>query len=346
MIGTLPRGGLLSCLQDMALFCNMLMKGGQTLSGDAYLTRRTVSSLWCDWLQLRCVRAERRPGSPITMPGWSNGPSVGWSPLGHVRRRDGCLFMGGWSTSWAIYPKWQLATLVLHQSLIWFTVPAWCERRDELDGVVEAAKRRRGRARVGRGGTARKAQATQGAKDTRGARGAAASRRPLAARMGRRTRAAEAGARKDGRGAEAARRAARGRPGLAPFEARARLSETPNHGGRLFHILDCRDGRSLFTGREGGREARPQGSRGRQRCTGSALGPAGPGPAPGPRRSRPCESVWAPSWRTCPCWTAGGADRPRPQWTEGALQSGRQCIKSLCAAVCRHQCIRRDRASM
>jgi len=89
----------------------------------------------------------------VTLKGWTNGWRIGWSPLGHVRKHDRCLYMGGWSTSWAIYPRWKLATVSLTQSMIWFDVPAWDSKRDELDGVVEnVQKRMRQRARQSRGG--------------------------------------------------------------------------------------------------------------------------------------------------------------------------------------------------
>lgn len=137
-------GGLVSCLRDMALFCNMLLRRGAAASGEQILQQATVISLWKDWLRLRCVGGVRET---VTMPGWTNGWRVGWSPLGHVRRHDKCLFMGGWSTSWAIYPRWKLATVCLSQSLYYFDVPAWDRKRDELDAVIEATFARRKRQR-------------------------------------------------------------------------------------------------------------------------------------------------------------------------------------------------------
>lgn len=146
-------GGLVSCLRDVALFCNMLMNGGKTTSGRRVLRQSTVCSLWRDWLRLRSVTGDRA-GQPLTLKGWTNGWRIGWSPLGHVRRHDRCLYMGGWSTSWAIYPRWKLATVSLTQSMVWFDVPAWDSKRDELDGVVEKVRKRmRQRALQSRGGS-------------------------------------------------------------------------------------------------------------------------------------------------------------------------------------------------
>lgn len=134
-------GGLVSCLEDVALFCHMLLNGGATVSGGRVLRRATVRSLWRDWLKLRSVvgPAVNRDSK---LPGWGLGRSLGWSPLGHVRSKDNCLFMGGWSTSWAVYPKWRIATVSLSQSTFWFDVPAWDARRDELDSVIETFQKK------------------------------------------------------------------------------------------------------------------------------------------------------------------------------------------------------------
>mmetsp|Transcript_103136 Transcript_103136/g.300795 ORF Transcript_103136/g.300795 Transcript_103136/m.300795 type:complete len:530 (-) Transcript_103136:166-1755(-) len=175
-------GGLVSCLRDVALFCNMLMNGGKTLSGRRVLRRSTVSSLWRDWLRLRSVTGDRA-GQPLTLKGWTNGWRIGWSPLGHVRRHDKCLYMGGWSTSWAIYPRWKLATVSLTQSMIWFDVPAWDSKRDELDRVVETVqKRMRQRARQARGAAGAAAGAGPGKRKRAAGRRSSSSDVPAKAR--------------------------------------------------------------------------------------------------------------------------------------------------------------------
>eukprot|EP00747_Dinoflagellata_sp_TGD_P169242 gnl/TRDRNA2_/TRDRNA2_197730_c0_seq1.p1 gnl/TRDRNA2_/TRDRNA2_197730_c0~~gnl/TRDRNA2_/TRDRNA2_197730_c0_seq1.p1 ORF type:complete len:526 (+),score=80.01 gnl/TRDRNA2_/TRDRNA2_197730_c0_seq1:61-1638(+) len=142
MYGSLPAGGLVSCLKDTALFCHMIMSGGKTATGGRLLKQSTMRALWRDWLQLRSV-VERT--STLKVRGWPHGKTVGWCPLGHVRQKDKCLFMGGWSTSWAIYPQWRLTTISLSQSLYYFSVPEWDRNRDELDAVVEENKRRQRR---------------------------------------------------------------------------------------------------------------------------------------------------------------------------------------------------------
>lgn len=144
-------GGLVSCLRDTALFVSMLANNGRSTStGEQFLQRSTVRALWTDWLALRAVvghnHCRRRK-----LQGWEHGPLIGWNPLGHVRRRDKCLFMGGWSTSWAIYPKTGLATIYMSQSLVYFDVPGWITRKDDLDAAVEfgvAQHRRRRAARI------------------------------------------------------------------------------------------------------------------------------------------------------------------------------------------------------
>mmetsp|Transcript_73473 Transcript_73473/g.192689 ORF Transcript_73473/g.192689 Transcript_73473/m.192689 type:complete len:635 (-) Transcript_73473:164-2068(-) len=129
-------GGLVSCLNDMALFVSMLANQGRAISGAQLLQRSTVSALWRDWLALASVVGHRH-GRMKKLPGWPNGPRIGWTPLGHVRRSDKCLYMGGWSTNWAIYPKTRLATISMSQSLVYFDVPGWVARKDELDSAVE-----------------------------------------------------------------------------------------------------------------------------------------------------------------------------------------------------------------
>lgn len=161
-------GGLVSCLHDTALFVTMLANGGKMQSGRHLLQHSTVRALWRDWLALSAVvghgLGRRKP-----LPGWPYGPKIGWNPLGHVRRKDNCLYMGGWSTSWAIYPQTRLATISMSQTLMYFDIPGWIARRDELDSAVEfgvAQHRRRLAARIrhrfskarrhqgGKGGTA------------------------------------------------------------------------------------------------------------------------------------------------------------------------------------------------
>lgn len=131
-------GGLVSCLRDMALFVGTLANAGKSPSGRRLLQPATVRSLWRDWLALRSVvghsMGRRRP-----LKGWEQGSTIGWNPLGHIRKKDSCLFMGGWTTSWAIYPRWRLATLSMSQSIVYFDVPGWVARRDELDSAVEFA---------------------------------------------------------------------------------------------------------------------------------------------------------------------------------------------------------------
>lgn len=133
-------GGLLTCLQDMALFCNMLINGGETFSGCRVLKQPTVRSMWRDWLQLKSTASI--PEGKIIVPGWDEGKKLGWNPLGHFRHSDKAIFMGGWTTSWSVYPRWKVATVSLHQTCAWFDVPNSNPRRDELDSVVEVAHRR------------------------------------------------------------------------------------------------------------------------------------------------------------------------------------------------------------
>eukprot|EP00933_Yihiella_yeosuensis_P063545 TRINITY_DN66717_c0_g1_i1.p1 TRINITY_DN66717_c0_g1~~TRINITY_DN66717_c0_g1_i1.p1 ORF type:complete len:217 (+),score=21.53 TRINITY_DN66717_c0_g1_i1:65-652(+) len=126
------------------MFCNMLMNGGLTAAGNRVLQTSTVRSLWRDWLKLRSVNNSASRGTG-RVPGWAVGRNIGWSPLGHVRQNDKCLYMGGWSTSWAVYPKWRVATVSLSQTMVWFDVPNWKASRDELDSVIEAFQKRRRR---------------------------------------------------------------------------------------------------------------------------------------------------------------------------------------------------------
>lgn len=137
MIGSLPRGGLLTCLKDMAMFVNMLINSGVAASGRRVLQTSTVRSLWRDWLSLRSIT-----GSSKRVRGWKIGRTIGWSPLGHVRVKDKCLYMGGWTTSWAVYPKWQVGTVSLSQTMQGFDLPNWKKSRDELESVVEALHKR------------------------------------------------------------------------------------------------------------------------------------------------------------------------------------------------------------
>lgn len=159
------QGGLVSCLQDMARFVSMLANGGEAPCGRRLLQRTTLRNLWRDWLALSSVVGHGF-GRRKKLPGWPYGPTVGWNPLGHVRRKDRCLYMGGWSTSWAIYPQTRLATLSMSQSLVYFDIPGWVARRDELDSAVEfgvAQHRRRHAALVRHQRQARRTRAAAGA---------------------------------------------------------------------------------------------------------------------------------------------------------------------------------------
>lgn len=133
------QGGLVSCLRDMARFVSMLANGGQAPCGRRLLRPSTLRALWRDWLTLSSVvgPTASKPGRRKPLPGWCHGSQIGWNPLGHVRKRDRCLYMGGWSTSWAIYPQTRLATISMSQSLVYFDIPGWVARRDELDCAVE-----------------------------------------------------------------------------------------------------------------------------------------------------------------------------------------------------------------
>lgn len=145
MVGSLPAGGLVSCLHDMARFVCMLSNSGKAPSGLQLLQSSTVRGLMRDWLALSSVVGHAF-GRRKALKGWPHGPKIGWNPLGHVRKKDKCLYMGGWSTSWAIYPETRLATVSMSQSLVYFDVPGWVARKDELDAAVEfgvANQRRR-----------------------------------------------------------------------------------------------------------------------------------------------------------------------------------------------------------
>mmetsp|Transcript_77173 Transcript_77173/g.224033 ORF Transcript_77173/g.224033 Transcript_77173/m.224033 type:complete len:629 (-) Transcript_77173:105-1991(-) len=131
------QGGLVSCLRDMARFVSMLANGGVAPCGRRLLSPSTIRALWRDWLTLSSVVGPGHSGRRRPLPGWEQGTSIGWTPLGHVRKRDKCLYMGGWSTSWAIYPQTRLATISMSQSLVYFDIPGWVARRDELDSAVE-----------------------------------------------------------------------------------------------------------------------------------------------------------------------------------------------------------------
>jgi len=129
-------GGLVSCLHDMALFVCMLANGGKVPSGRQLLQPSTMRALMRDWLALSSVVGHSF-GRRKALKGWPHGANVGWSPVGNIRKKDKCLYMGGWSTSWAIYPKTHLATISMSQSLVYFDVPGWVARKDELDSALE-----------------------------------------------------------------------------------------------------------------------------------------------------------------------------------------------------------------
>jgi len=144
-------GGLVSCLQDMALFLSMLSSEGKMPCGRRLLKASTIRHLLKDWLSMSSV-VGHDSGRRKPLQGWPYGPTIGWNPLGHIRKKDQCLYMGGWSTSWAIYPKQRLATLSMSQSLVYFDIPGWIARKDELDAAVEfaSAQHRRRLSALGR----------------------------------------------------------------------------------------------------------------------------------------------------------------------------------------------------
>eukprot|EP00929_Paragymnodinium_shiwhaense_P079672 TRINITY_DN41533_c0_g2_i1.p1 TRINITY_DN41533_c0_g2~~TRINITY_DN41533_c0_g2_i1.p1 ORF type:complete len:594 (+),score=135.86 TRINITY_DN41533_c0_g2_i1:82-1863(+) len=186
------QGGLVSCLHDIALFVGMLANGGQTAKGKCFLRPSTVRAISGDWLALRSVVGDHAEKSR-SLPGWPNGATIGWNPLGHIRKKDKCIFMGGWSTTWCIYPKTGLAVVSMQSSLLYFDVPGWIDRKDDLQSALEfsLANQRRRLAAL-----ARHAQHYRRNKDAKRSKGRAAqakrvqrlTKRSAAARLSRRSR--------------------------------------------------------------------------------------------------------------------------------------------------------------
>lgn len=137
---SLPCGGLVTCLEDIVRFADMVACQGKSRSGQVIISSKTLESALGDWL----AQHDKLNGGTIKgrLPGW-NSKKEGWNPLGMSRHKDGMQFMAGWECWWAVRPQVGVVTACLSQSSVFGDVPGWEEERDELDEVINNMLRRR-----------------------------------------------------------------------------------------------------------------------------------------------------------------------------------------------------------
>merc|ERR1712190_314056 len=128
------RTGLLFSMRDVALFCQMLLQDGLSVSGKRVLKASTVRSLRRNWFELKTASDKRMP------PGWSS-DSVGWSPIGHVQLdgpHTGAMFMGGMSYWWVDFRR-KIVSAIMTETY-WQVKPiGWKDPRDTMDQVLARA---------------------------------------------------------------------------------------------------------------------------------------------------------------------------------------------------------------
>jgi len=119
---------------DVALFCQMLLNGGVSASGQRVLSEPTVRLLGRNWLQQR-----RSADSPFP-PGWGT-EDVGWSPLGNVQLTGphaGAMFMGGMSYYW-MDPRRKIFAAMMTETYWQVSPLGWKDSLDTMEKVLERA---------------------------------------------------------------------------------------------------------------------------------------------------------------------------------------------------------------
>merc|ERR1719440_2083447 len=121
-------------MRDVALFCQMILNGGVSLSGKRVLKAATVRSLGRNWL------ASKKACDKSNPPGYGS-EDVGWSPLGNVQLtgpHKGAMFMGGMSYYW-MDPKRKFAAVMMTETY-WQNNPiGWNDSQDTMEKVLERA---------------------------------------------------------------------------------------------------------------------------------------------------------------------------------------------------------------
>jgi len=128
------RTGLLFSMRDVALFCQMLLQDGLSVSGNRVLKPSTIRSLRRNWFELKTASDKKMP------PGWTS-DSVGWSPIGHVQLdgpHTGAMFMGGMSYWWVDFRR-KIVSAIMTETY-WQCKPiGWKDPRDTMDQVLARA---------------------------------------------------------------------------------------------------------------------------------------------------------------------------------------------------------------
>lgn len=130
-------GGAVSCLQDLALFANMIAQAGVTLRGRQLFRPATMRLLRQDWLP----RVASRP-----LKGWDDdgGESIGWTPIGMIEQTGedpGAVYFGGRESYWWVEPRKCIAVVNITQVYWACTTLGYDEQRDDIKTVVQRASR-------------------------------------------------------------------------------------------------------------------------------------------------------------------------------------------------------------